>query len=142
VRFSTASLISILGAIQWVAGMALALLAIDRARHYGHAGLPPRALALVSIAVFVAALLTLLLVATPVSRLVAPLFPSEFTTPQWRRLALFESSLVAWVFLVASAFWNTVLGIRLRRRVAAAELQRRTDRALSYRTPPGAGGAP
>jgi hypothetical protein len=95
-----------------------------------------------SIAVFAVALLTLLLAATPVSRLVAPLFPSEFTTPDWRRRTLFETSVVAWLFLIASAFWNTVLGIRLRRRIAAAELRRRTDRALAYRTPPGAGGAP
>jgi hypothetical protein len=138
---STASLISIVGAIQWVAGVALALLAIDRARRYGNSGLPPRALALMSIAVFAVALLTLLLAATPVSRLVAPLFPSEFTTPEWRRRTLFESSLVAWLLLVASAFWNMVLGIRLRRRIAAAELQRRTDRALAYRTPPSGGGA-
>jgi hypothetical protein len=142
VRFSIVSLVPVIGAIQWVVGVALALLAIDRARRYGHSGLPPRALALVAIAVFVVALIVLLLAATPVSRLVAPLFPSEFTTPQWRRQSLFQSSLVGWLLLIASALWNTVLGIRLRRRVAAAELRRRTDRALAYRTPPGEGGAP
>jgi hypothetical protein len=133
VRFSTASLISILGAIQWVAGVALALLAIDRARRYGYSGLLPRSLALVAIAVFAVALLVLLLAATPVSRFVASLFPPEFTTPQWRHRTLFQSSLIGWLFLVAAALWNTVLGVGLRRRVAAAELRRRTDRALASR---------
>jgi cytochrome c oxidase assembly factor CtaG len=136
------SLIQIVGAIQWVAGIALALLAIDRARRYGYSGLPPRALALAAIAIFVLALIVLLLAATPVSPLVAPLFPSDFTTPQWRHRTLFQSSLAGWVLLVASAVWNTVLGIQLRRRTAAAELRRRTDRALAYRTPQGGGGAP
>ena len=84
-RLSIANLIPLIGAIQWVAGMALALLAIDRARRYGYAGFPPRTLSLAAIAVFVVALIVLLLSATPVSRLVAPLFPSEFTTPQWWR---------------------------------------------------------
>ena len=37
----------------------------------------------------------------------------------------------AWLSLLIAAVWSTLLGIGARRRAAAAELKRRTDRALS-----------
>ncbi|HEX6533503.1 MAG TPA: hypothetical protein VF041_02845, partial [Gemmatimonadaceae bacterium] len=63
----------------------------------------------------------------------------ELASSRWRLGAIAEPSLIAWALLALAGIWNWSLGVSLRRRTAAAELRRRTDRVMAHRvgTEPG-----
>jgi len=128
-------LVSIIGALQWLGGIALAIAATRRSRRFARAGAPPRLFARAALFVFGVAAIVLLL---SLAHGAASVFPPEFATRSWRIEAVAETCIVGWLLLSISAFWNTVLGVSLRRRIAAAELKRRTARVFDHRTPGGA----
>ncbi|HEX7942668.1 MAG TPA: hypothetical protein VF488_12725 [Gemmatimonadaceae bacterium] len=136
-------MIPILAAAQWIVGLLAAIIAVGRSRRYGRSGGAPRLLARIAMIIFVIAAVVVLVASTPARRLLAPLFPPEFTGESWRAAAFLKSSLPAWVLVVVSALWNWMLGVSLRRRRAAAELGRRTARVMAHRRddlPPPVGG--
>ena len=56
--------------------------------------------------------------------------PPDFTAGHWQLVTLLLFSAIAWLAVLIAAIWNGILGVNSRRRIAAAELRRRTDRAL------------
>lgn len=134
--------IPILAAAQWIAGSLLAIVAVRRSRRYGVAGAPPRALALTALVILMVAAIVLLLASTRASVLVASLFPPDFTTPAWRLSKFIEASVLAWAVLAVAGFWNATMGVALRRRVASAELRRRTERVMAHNPSPDGRGIP
>jgi hypothetical protein len=126
-------LIPILAAAQWIVGVLLALVAVGRSRRHGRAGVAPRMLARLSIVVFILAAVVVLLASTTASRFVAGWLPTELASARWRLGAIIQPSLIAWALLALSGLWNWILGVSLRRRTAATELRRRTERVMAHR---------
>jgi hypothetical protein len=124
------SILPIAGAVQWVSGLILAVVTALRAKQFGRDGRVPLLLARISIVIFALSLVELLWTVTRAREIIGPVMPNNFTSAPWQLRTLLLMSLAAWVLLAIAAAWNGTLAIAQRRRVAAAELQRRTDRAL------------
>lgn len=125
------------GAVQWLVGVALALLAVRRGQRYGLAGAPPRAFARISLLVFaLTAIIYAFVVIAPLTRAAAGVLPADLAEPSARARTFGELSGAAWLLLIVAAVWNAVLAVERRRRDARAELRRRTNRVYAYRTPP------
>ena len=124
-------LLPIAGAVQWISGVLLAVVALGRTSRYGATGRGPRVFAWLSLLLFAAALAELLVYLLGGRALLGRWFGSDFLTGRWQLVTHLGVSAAAWLALLGAWLWNSILGVKLRRRAAAAELQRRTDRALS-----------
>jgi hypothetical protein len=111
-----------------VLGIALSVLAVRSGRRFGAPGYPPRLLARLSMLTFILAIGEALLgLARSYGRPLAWM-PGSLTD-DWV-VRVMQTGLVAVLLLAASALWNWILGVRMRRRVAHAELVKRTARAF------------
>lgn len=137
------SIIPIAGVVQWVSGIAVGLIALQRGWRYGQDGRGPRVLARAALAILMLAALEVIVALTDLRTIVAPWVSPDFASERWQLRLLLAMSVVAWLCLALAGSWNGVLGVRLRRRVAASELKRRTERALAglpgHRSPPSSG---
>ncbi len=125
------SLLPIAGAVQWLSGLALATIALRRAHRYERTGQVPRLFARLSIGLFILAALELSLTIDPIYRRVGAWMPKDFGGNEWQLRTLIVLCVAGWTVLAISAVWSGILGVGVRRRAAAAELRRRTDRALA-----------
>jgi hypothetical protein len=120
------------GAVQWVSGMILAVALLRRGWHYGGAGLLPRTMARLAIVLFLAAAVELVVVIVIPRDLLERIELGHVAMAHWQIRATLLLSVAAWLLLLGAASWTGALGIGQRRRIAAAELRRRSERA---RTP-------
>ncbi|MDQ6885732.1 MAG: hypothetical protein M3068_00420 [Gemmatimonadota bacterium] len=125
------SLLPIAGAVQWLSGLALAAIALRRAYRYERDGRMPRLFARLSLGLFLLAGLELSLTIDPIYQRVGGWMPKDFGSNEWQLRALIVLCIAGWSALAISAVWSGILGVGVRRRAAAAELRRRTDRALT-----------
>ncbi len=120
------TLLPILGGIQWISGLVLAVAALRRARTYDRpGGLLARTSARLAILLFIVAALDLLLRASGLSARVANWLPADFNRDTWHVRALLIICGAAWLMLLIAASVNASLGVGERRRSAAEELRRR-----------------
>ncbi|HET6701994.1 MAG TPA: hypothetical protein VFH14_09330 [Gemmatimonadaceae bacterium] len=120
------TLLPILGGIQWISGLVLAVAALRRARTYDRpGGLLARTSARLAIVLFSVAALDLLLRASGLSARVANWLPADFNRDTWHVRALLIICGAAWLMLLIAASVNASLGVGERRRSAAEELRRR-----------------
>jgi hypothetical protein len=123
-------LIVIASLVQWVSGIVLAYVILARASQHGRAGRGPRALAGLAIVLFLVGAIELAFVLAGAHPTQHRWLPPDFTAGHWQLITLLLFSAAAWVTILIAALWNGILGVNSRRRIAAAELRRRTDRAL------------
>lgn len=120
------TLLPVLGGIQWISGLVLAVAALRRARTYDRpGGLLARTSARLAILLFIVAALDLLLRASGLSARVANWLPADFNRDTWHVRALLIICGAAWLMLLIAASVNASLGVGERRRSAAEELRRR-----------------
>jgi len=120
------TLLPILGGIQWISGLVLAIAALRRARAYERrGGFLARTTARLAIALFIIAALDLVLRATGASIYLANWLPSDFNRDIWHLRTLLIICAAAWLMLLIAASVNASLGVGERRRSAAEELRRR-----------------
>lgn len=120
------TLLPILGGIQWISGLVLAVAALRRARTYERrGGFLARVTARVAIALFFIAALDLVVRATGGSVYLANWLPPDFNRDTWHLRALLMVCAAAWLMLLIAASVNASLGVGERRRSAAEELRRR-----------------
>lgn len=120
------TLLPILGGIQWISGLVLAVAVLRRARTYDRpSGLLARTSARLAIVLFIVAALDLLLRASGLSAPVANWLPADFNRDTWHVRALLIICAAAWLMLLIAASVNASLGVGERRRSAAEELRRR-----------------
>jgi hypothetical protein len=120
------TLLPVLGGIQWISGLVLAIAALRRARAYERpGGLLARVTARIAIALFVVAALDLVLRATGASIYLANWLPPDFNRDTWHLRTLLIICAAAWLMLLVAGSVNASLGVGERRRSAAEELRRR-----------------
>jgi hypothetical protein len=120
------TLLPILGGIQWISGLVLAIATLRRARAYERrGGFLARATARLAIALFIVAALDLVLRATGASIYLANWLPPDFNRDIWHLRTLLIICGAAWLMLLIAASVNASLGVGERRRSAAEELRRR-----------------
>jgi hypothetical protein len=120
------TLLPILGGVQWISGLVLAVAALRRARAYGRGGgTVARVAARFAIVLFIIAALDLLLRASGASVHIATYLPRDFDRETWHVRALLIVCGAAWLLLLIAASVNASLGVGERRRSAAEELRRR-----------------
>lgn len=122
------TIIPIAGTVQWISGIILAVITRRRTRRFGREGRWPGAIATLAILIYALAALELALVYLGAESLIARWAPPNFTTARWQVMALLVASASAWLLLGVAAIWTAGLAVGERRRVAAAELKRRTER--------------
>jgi hypothetical protein len=120
------TLLPILGGVQWISGLVLAVAALGRARAYGSGGgTVARVAARLAILLFIVAALDLLLRTSGASVYIANYLPEDFDRETWHVRALLIVCAAAWLLLLVAASVNASLGVGERRRSAAEELRRR-----------------
>ena len=120
------TLLPILGGIQWISGLVLAIAALRRARAYERrGGFLARVTARLAIALFIVAALDLVLRATGASIYLANWLPRDYNRDIWHLRTLLIICGAAWLMLLIAASVNASLGVGERRRSAAEELRRR-----------------
>ena len=120
------TLLPILGGIQWISGLVLAVAALRRARAFeGRGGLLARVSARIAIALFITAALDLTLRASGASIYIANWLPRDFNRDTWHLRALLIICGAGWLMLLIAGSVNASLGVGERRRSAAEELRRR-----------------
>ena len=120
------TLLPILGGVQWISGLVLAVAALRRARAYGRrGGTLARLAARLAILLFIVAALDLVLRASGASVHIASYLPRDFDRDTWHVRALLMVCAAAWLLLLVAAAVNASLGVGERRRSAAEELRRR-----------------
>lgn len=120
------TLLPILGGVQWISGLVLAVAALRRARTYGgNGGTLARIAARLAIFLFIVAALDLLLHASGAGVHIATYLPQDFDRDTWHVRALLIVCAAAWLLLLVAASVNASLGVGERRRSAAEELRRR-----------------
>lgn len=120
------ALLPILGGIQWISGLVLAIAALRRARAYeGRGGFLARVTARLSIVLFIVAALDLVLRTSGASVYIANWLPPDFNRDTWHLRTLLIVCGGAWLTLLIAASVNASLGVGERRRSAAEELRRR-----------------
>ena len=123
-------LIVVASAVQWVSGFVLAYVIMARASYHGPAGRGPRVLAELAIGLLLAGAIELAFVLAGARVAPKRWLPPDFTAGHWQLVTLLLLSAAAWLAILVAAIWNGILGVNSRRRIAAAELRRRTERAL------------
>ena len=123
-------LVVVASVVQWVSGMVLAYVILARASHHGLAGRVPRVLARLAIVLLLIGAIEVAFVLAGARTASSRWLPPDFTAAHWQLVTFLLFSAAAWVAILVAAVWNGILGINSRRRIAAAELRRRTDRAL------------
>ncbi len=120
------TLLPILGGVQWISGLVLAVAALRRARAYGGGGgTAARLAARLAIFLFIVAALDLVLGASGASVHVATYLPRDFNRETWHVRTLLVICGAAWLLLLIAGSVNASLGVGERRRSAAEELRRR-----------------
>jgi hypothetical protein len=119
------------GIAQWVCGVIVAVALVRRRPSDGISGHPPHAVALMALLFFVLAPIELFL-ATFGRRFGMRIVP-ELATDRWQVIVLLAVCGVAWVVLLIAGVMLGLMNVHVRRRTTAAELKRRTDRALGQR---------
>jgi hypothetical protein len=128
------TLLPILGGIQWISGLVLAIAALRRARAYDRpGGFLARVTARFAILLFIVAAFDLVLRASGASIYVANWLPSDFDRDIWHLRTLLIICAAGWLMLLIAGSVNASLGVGERRRSAAEELRRRMG---ARRTPP------
>jgi hypothetical protein len=128
------TLLPILGGIQWISGLVLAIAALRRARAYDRpGGLLARVTARFAILLFIIAALDLLLRASGAGLYLANWLPLDFDRDIWHLRTLLIICASGWLMLLIAGSVNASLGVGERRRSAAEELRRRMG---ARRTPP------
>jgi hypothetical protein len=128
------TLLPVLGGIQWISGLVLAIAALRRARAYERrGGFLARVTARVAIALFIVAALDLVLRASGASISLANWLPPDFNRDTWHLRTLLIICAAGWLMLLVAGSVNASLGVGERRRSAAEELRRRMG---GRRTPP------
>ena len=108
----------------------LAYIIMARASYHGRAGRGPRMLAGLAIVLLVLGAGELAMIAAGVRVTPNRWLPPDFAAAHWQLITLLLFSAGAWIAVLIAASWNGILGVNHRRRLAAAELRRRTERAL------------
>jgi hypothetical protein len=127
-------LLPILGGIQWISGLVLAIAALRRARAYDRpGGLLARITARFAILLFIVAALELMLRASGAGIYLANWLPPDFDRDIWHLRTLLIICAAGWLMLLIAGSVNASLGVGERRRSAAEELRRRMG---ARRTPP------
>ena len=127
------TLLPILGGIQWISGLVLAVAALRRARAYDRRGaLLARAAAWLGILLFTIAAGDLLLRASGADAYLARWLPRDYGRDTWHLRTLLILCGAGWLLVLVAASVNASLGVGERRRSAAEELRRRMG---SRRTP-------
>ncbi|MGQ0715562.1 MAG: hypothetical protein ACT4PJ_17830 [Gemmatimonadaceae bacterium] len=120
------TLLPILGGVQWISGLVLAVAALRRSRAYaGNGGRMARIAARLAIFLFILAALDLVLSASGAAVYVASYLPRDFDRETWHVRALLIVCGAGWLLLLVAASVNASLGVGERRRSAAEELRRR-----------------
>ena len=120
------ALLPILGGIQWISGLVLAIAALRRARAYERpGGFLARAAARAAIALFILAALDLVLRTSGAGIYLANWLPPDFDRDTWHLRTLLIICAGGWLMLLIAASVNAGLGVGERRRTAAEELRRR-----------------
>ena len=120
------TLLPILGGVQWISGLVLAVAALRRARAYGSGGgTVARVAAGLAILLFIVAALDLVLRASGASVHIANYLPQDFDRETWHVRTLLIVCAAAWLLLLIAASVNASLGVGERRRSAAEEMRRR-----------------
>jgi hypothetical protein len=120
------TLLPILGGIQWISGLVLAVAALRRARAYERpGGFLARVTARFAILLFILAALDLLLRTSGASVYLANWLPSDFDRDIWHLRTLLIICAAGWLMLLIAGSVNASLGVGERRRSAAEELRRR-----------------
>ena len=120
------TLLPILGGVQWISGLVLAVAALRRGRAYGAGGgTVARVAARLAILLFIVAALDLVLRASGASVHIANYLPQDFDRETWHVRALLMLCGAAWLLLLVAGSVNASLGVGERRRSAAEELRRR-----------------
>jgi hypothetical protein len=120
------TLLPILGGIQWISGLVLAVAALRRARAYERpGGFLARVTARFAILLFILAALDLLLRTSGASVYLANWLPSDFDRDIWHLRMLLIICAAGWLMLLIAGSVNASLGVGERRRSAAEELRRR-----------------
>jgi hypothetical protein len=128
------TLLPILGGIQWISGLVLAVAALRRARAYDRpGGFLARVTARFAILLFIVAALDLVLRASGAGIYLANWLPSDFDRDIWHLRTLLIICAAGWLLLLIAGSVNASLGVGERRRSAAEELRRRMG---ARRTPP------
>jgi hypothetical protein len=120
------TLLPILGGIQWISGLVLAVAALRRAHAYERrGGVLARTTARLAIVLFIVAALDVVLRASGASIHLANWLPADFNRDTWHLRALLMICGAAWLMLLIAASVNASLGVGERRRSAAEEIRRR-----------------
>jgi hypothetical protein len=128
------TLLPILGGIQWISGLVLAIAALRRARAYDRSGgFLARVTARFAILLFIVAALDLVLRASGAGLYLANWLPPDFDRDIWHLRTLLIICAAGWLMLLVAGSVNASLGVGERRRSAAEELRRRMG---ARRTPP------
>ena len=128
------TLLPVLGGIQWISGLVLAVAALRRARAYDRpGGFLARVTARFAILLFIVAALDLVLRASGAGIYLANWLPSDFDRDIWHLRTLLIICAAGWLLLLIAGSVNASLGVGERRRSAAEELRRRMG---ARRTPP------
>jgi hypothetical protein len=128
------TLLPILGGIQWISGLVLAIAALRRARAYDRpGGFLARVTARFAILLFIIAALDLVLRASGAGIYLANWLPPDFDRDIWHLRTLLIICAAGWLMLLIAGSVNASLGVGERRRSAAEELRRRMG---ARRTPP------
>jgi len=117
------------GALQWVSGIVLALAALRRGWRYAGAGVAPRTLARLAVFLFAVAALELIVALVTPRDLIRRLGFEAYATQPWQLRTVLLLCIAGWLLLLLAASWNGILGVNMRRRTAAEELKRRSERA-------------
>ncbi|MEJ7810125.1 MAG: hypothetical protein WKG32_06860 [Gemmatimonadaceae bacterium] len=117
-------------AIQWASGLILSFIIFERARRRGTVGLWPGVLAAFAIFLFLLSAVEVSFVLAGAEHVFVSWLPRDFTSSRWQLVGILVVCGGAWVFLMLASVVNALLGVRERQRAAAAEIRRRTDRAL------------
>ena len=122
-------IVSIVGAVQWFCGLVLAFFLLNQSATRGGA-LGPRALIVLGMGLFVLAGLDLALAVAGAPPVLGPWMPADVASERAQFLLILFVCGAAWLSLLLAAIWTALIGLRGRRRAAAADIERRTTVAL------------
>ena len=122
-------IVSIAGAVQWFCGLVLAFFMLNQSAHGG--GTPgPRVLIVLGMGLFVLAGLDLALALAGAPLVLGRWLPVDVASERSQFLLILFVCGAAWLSLLLAAAWTGLIGMRGRRRAAAADIERRTAIAL------------
>ena len=122
-------IVSIAGAVQWFCGLILAFFMLNQAASRGGSS-GPRVFIVLGMGLFVLAGLDLALALAGAPPVLGRWLPVDFASERSQFLLILFVCGAAWLSLFLAAVWTGVVDIRGRRRLAAADIERRTAVAL------------